>query len=159
METLRLVNDSKSINVISECLNALLADHYILMNKTSLLLIEDNVYNIQHHLDATYADLKKNVAAIVEFCRNNQAQVSISINNFLHHTRLIANTPVKNVESFIEQLLLDYETTINNTHEDHAGCKSEGVNASELLYSITSLLKNNLIVLQKSLNRIKVNHN
>jgi DNA-binding ferritin-like protein len=110
-----------------------------------------SVHFIQKNFEASYTKLKRGVSGVVEFARSNQAQHPLSINSFLHHTRLQANTPFRNAEVYIEQLVQDYETTIKTSKEDLLICESEGLKATILLASINTLLHNNVFILQHCL--------
>lgn len=98
-------------------LDHLLADEYVLMNKTVNLLLSLPIVPAKEVPEKLYDELKKNVKEITVFLKANHQPVNISINNFLEKTRL---TPLPNTSGWyagFQLLQHDHQYLINRISE------------------------------------------
>jgi DNA-binding ferritin-like protein len=92
-------------------LKCLLADEYVLMNKTSTCLLDpSSPFSNDNNavFQSIYNDLKKSTEQIMEILRDRSNQVLVSINEILKNTQLKNSSLLKSRVAAIEILLDDH---------------------------------------------------
>ncbi|MDB5193539.1 MAG: hypothetical protein JWQ96_3102 [Segetibacter sp.] len=102
----------------AERLNKLLADEYVLMNKTSTCLFKSSSPAFQKVPQIVYEELKKNVQEILAMLKRKKLNALISINDILSNTRLNNNIDFSSKASLFSILINDHSSIANNIDKD-----------------------------------------
>ena len=102
---------------IHQHLDELLADEYVLMNKTVNLLLCLPIVPGQDVPEKIYDELKKNVKDITAFLKAQALSINLSINNFLEKTRLISSPPLTGCFEWFQHIISDHHFIIARIDE------------------------------------------
>ena len=98
-------------------LDELLADEYVLMNKTVNLLFSLDVVPEPEVPEKVYDELKKNIKDITSFLKLHELPFHLSINNFLEKTRLTSTPVITNCAAWFQHILSDHQYIISRINE------------------------------------------
>ena len=90
-------------------LDELLADEYVLMNKTVNLLLCLPIVPEKEVPETVYDELKKNVKDITAFLKLNAHSTNLSINNFLEKTRLASMPTIESCYAWFQHIINDHQ--------------------------------------------------
>lgn len=89
-------------------LKPLLADEYILMNKTVTFLLNMQSTPAKEMVEQVYDELKKNVSEVKLILQNIMAGLTISIDDFIANTRLQTHSKFTSQVALFELLIADH---------------------------------------------------
>ncbi|MCY7420820.1 MAG: hypothetical protein LH478_03645 [Chitinophagaceae bacterium] len=98
-------------------LDELLADEYVLMNKTVNLLLCLPIVPEKEVPEMVYDQLKKNVKDITTFIKANALSINLSINNFLEKTRLSSTPTLNGCYAWFQHIIADHQFIISRIDE------------------------------------------
>lgn len=102
---------------IRQHLDELLADEYVLMNKTVNLLLCLPIVPEQEVPETVYDELKKNVRDITAFLKAQALSINLSINNLLEKTRLISTPALTGCYAWFQHIIADHHFIIARINE------------------------------------------
>ena len=115
-------------------LNPLLADEYILMNKTVTFLLNMNSTPPKEMVEQVYDELKKNVSEVKQVLQSKLDGVTLSIDDFINNTRLQTHSKFTSQVALFELLIADHHfivsnlnAIINGPHEDDIASVMTGI--------------------------------
>ncbi len=104
-------------NNIHQHLDELLADEYVLMNKTVNLLLSLPIVPEPDVPEKVYDELKKNIKEILAFLKSHELPIHLSIDNFLEKTRLISTSVIISCAAWFQHILSDHHFIIARINE------------------------------------------
>lgn len=104
-------------NHIHRHFNELLADEYVLMNKTVNLLLCLPIVPEPKFPEAIYDELKKNIKEITAFLKSQELPIQLSINNFLEQTRLASSPAITSCAAWFNHIISDHQFIIARISE------------------------------------------
>ena len=104
-------------NYLHQHFDELLADEYVLMNKTVNLLLSLPLVPEAVVPETVYDELKKNIKEITAFLKSYELPIHLSINNFLEKTRLISSPVLISCAAWFQHILSDHHFIISRINE------------------------------------------
>lgn len=104
-------------NYLHRHLDELLADEYVLMNKTVNLLLSLAIVPEPEVPEKVYDELKKNIKDITSFLKSHELPFQLSINNFLEKTRLTSTPVLTSSAAWFQHILSDHHFIIIRINE------------------------------------------